>query len=124
MIKRLMFASIFLLYLVGAFSTVQAQNDAAGIVPHLGYGIHFGPNTGVDKNLVSQMGMDWVKIYELGHAWEFPGKKILYRFDLRWTQDWDAFKRNIADHIRAVANSPVDAIEIGNEPNLSIEWGY
>jgi hypothetical protein len=104
-----------------AVETVAARSD--DIVPHLGYGIHFGPNTNVSPALVNELGMDWVKIYELGQAYAFPGKRILYRIDLGWPSDWNQFRTDIAARVRAIAASPVEAIEVHNEPNLRNEWG-
>ncbi|HRE46156.1 MAG TPA: hypothetical protein PLD47_00390 [Aggregatilineales bacterium] len=107
---------------------VRAQDpppipDPATIPPHLGYGIHYAPNTNVNADaLVTQLGFDWVKIYELANAGRFPGKKILLRIDMRWQDNWDQFKANLTAYMRAVATSPVDAVEIHNEPNLSHEW--
>lgn len=92
--------------------------------PHLGYGIHFGPNTNINPGMVDDLGMDWVMIYELGMAYSFPGKHILYRIDLRWPGDWRAFKNSVAERVQALAGMPIEAIEIGNEPNLLNEWGH
>lgn len=100
------------------------QPDPALILPHLGYGIHFGPHTNVPApQLVNQLGFDWVKIYELGHAWMFPSKRILLRVDIGWQSDWAGFKRGFAEQVRQIAAAPVDAVEIHNEPNLRNEWG-
>jgi len=86
--------------------------------PHLGYGIHIAPNTNVNPSLVDQLGMDWVKIYEPGQVGAFPGKRILYRMDLRWPGDWNQFKGDVANRARALAGLKIAAVEIGNEPNL------
>src|SRR5262245_9000082 len=92
--------------------------------PHLGYGIHIAPNTNVNPSLVDQLGMDWVKIYEPGQVGAFPGKRILYRMDLRWPGDWNQFKGDVANRARALAGLKITAVEIGNEPNLINEWGH
>src|SRR5260221_2331659 len=68
--------------------------------------------------------MDWVKIYEPGQVGAFPGKRVLYRMDLRWPGDWNAFKGDVANRARALATLPITAVEIGNEPNLINEWGH
>src|SRR5205085_1751938 len=90
--------------------------------PHLGYGIHVAPNTNIDNNMVSELGMDWVKIYEPGQAGGFPDKRVLYRMDLKWPTDWDGFKVDVANRARGLANLHINAVEIGNEPNLVNEW--
>lgn len=90
--------------------------------PHLGYGIHIAPNTHVDPGLVNALGMDWVKIYEPGQAASYPNKHVLYRMDLRWPTDWPAFKAQVASHASGLAGLHIDAVEIGNEPNLVNEW--
>jgi hypothetical protein len=114
---------IFLIFSLGCLA-LPAHADDGDIPPHLGYGIHVGPNTDVDNSLVSQLGMDWVKIYEPGQAYAFPGKRILYRIDLTWPNNWTTFKNDIANRIRGIAGMPIDAVEIGNEPNLISEWGH
>ncbi|NDJ84572.1 MAG: hypothetical protein GYB66_01675 [Chloroflexi bacterium] len=92
--------------------------------PHLGYGIHFAPHTNSDPGLVDALGMQWVKIYDPGQVRQHPGKKILFRMDMRWPQDWDQFKRDIRARTQGLlAMGEVDAIEVHNEPNLRIEWG-
>jgi hypothetical protein len=90
--------------------------------PHLGYGIHIAPNTKLDPNLVNALGMDWVKIYDLAQAKDYPDKHVLFRFDLKWPTDWNAFKAQVADQARNLAGLHIDAVEIGNEPNLVNEW--
>jgi len=90
--------------------------------PHLGYGIHIAPNTNVDHNMVDALGMDWVKIYEPGQAKNYPNKRILYRMDLKWPSNWPGFKAAVADTARSLIGLNIDAVEIGNEPNLVNEW--
>ncbi len=95
---------------------------APSVPPHLGYGVHFAPNTPANPALVSALGMDWVKIYEPDQAGLFPGKKILYRMDLNWPNDWALFRAQVADRARVLIGSPITAVEVGNEPNLINEW--
>jgi hypothetical protein len=92
------------------------------IQPHLGYGIHYAPNTSVDTGLIDRLRFDWVKIYETGDAAKFPGRKILYRMDLKWPNDWNRFKADVSDQARNLIGSPITAVEVGNEPNLINEW--
>jgi hypothetical protein len=120
--RRLIFSlfALILCTLPGPQTTVQAQRPE----PHLGYGIHIAPDTVVDHNLVNELHMDWVKIYNLGQADAYPDKRILLRWDLRWPDDWNAFKQNIADYARALIGKHIDAVEVGNEPNLVNEWAH
>ncbi len=92
--------------------------------PHLGYGVHVAPNTAVDHSLVNALGMDWVKIYDPGQAQTYPDKHVLYRMDLRWPTDWPAFRVDVANRVRGLAGLHIDAVEVGNEPNLVNEWGH
>jgi len=104
-----------------AVAPVHAD-PADDIPPHLGYGIHFGPNTRTSPSLVNQLGFDWVKIYDLGQVGLFPGKRILYRWDMTWPTNWDSFRVSVAQTARVIAQADIDAVEIHNEPNLSNEW--
>jgi hypothetical protein len=90
--------------------------------PHLGYGIHVAPNTNVDHGLVDALRMDWVKIYDPGQAASYPNKRILYRMELRWPENWTQFRGDVATKARALIGTRIDAVEIGNEPNLVNEW--
>ena len=72
--------------------------------------------------MVNALGMDWVKIYEPGQAAAYPNKHILLRLDLKWPDDWNVFKANIAAQANGLAGLHIDAVEIGNEPNLVNEW--
>ncbi len=110
--------SILLVCLSGP-GLVRGQDQP---LPHLGYGVHVAPNTNVDHNLINALGMDWVKIYEPGQANGYPDKHVLYRMDLRWPTDWNAFKVDVANAARGLAGLHIDAVEIGNEPNLVNEW--
>ncbi len=68
------------------------------------------------------MGMDWVKVYSTDQLRDYPQQRVLYRIDLRhWPDDaWVAGLYNLANELDAAG---VDAVEIGNEPNLGREWG-
>ena len=98
-----------------------AQNETLP-EPHLGYGLHLDPNVGVDPAMVDYLGMDWVKLYADHQIPLFPNKRILFRQDMEWTNNWDAFRVWVADRARFLRDQGVDAIEIHNEPNLSLEW--
>lgn len=120
--RRLLLGCVLLIAgLAPAMSSAQpAPQD---IPPHLGYGVHFGPNTTISPSRVSELGMDWVKIYELGQASAFAGKHILLRVDLAWPDNWPQFRADFTSRVRAIAATSVEAVEIHNEPNLRHEWG-
>jgi hypothetical protein len=123
LIRFLLIPLIACLFL--ATTIVRADDEVpVEITPHLGYGIHFAPNTSVNPALVNQLNMDWVKIYDPGMAGLFPGKRVLYRLDLRWTNDWNGYRNSLYAAFQGIATLPIDAVEIGNEPNLINEWGY
>ena len=92
--------------------------------PHLGYGVHVGPHTNVDPALVNQLNMDWVKIYEIGQAAQYPNQRVLYRMDLNWPEDWAAFRDDIRRRAAEAAGFGIDAIEVRNERNLAMEWPH
>ena len=92
--------------------------------PHLGYGIHVGPHTSVSPALVDQLRMDWVKLYEVGQIGMFPTKRILFRMDLPWPSNWEAFRTSVRQRAAELAALGVDAIEVHNEPNLANEWPH
>ncbi len=102
--------------------SVHSRDEPPDPPPHLGYGVHVAPNTNVDHNLINALGVDWVKIYEPGQASAYPDKRVLYRMDLRWPTDWNAFKVEVAKRAREIIGLNIDAVEIGNEPNLVNEW--
>jgi hypothetical protein len=101
-------------------AATNAQNEMPP--PHLGYGIHLAPNTNLDVNLVNGLGFDWVKIYDTAQVKDYPNKRILFRMDLTWPDDWNQFKINVANRARELVNLRIDAVEVGNEPNLVNEW--
>lgn len=90
--------------------------------PHLGYGIHLGPHLAAAPDLIQQLGMDWVKVYEAGQVADYPMFRVLYRMDLDWPTDWAYFRSEVARRTRELVAHGVDAIEIHNEPNLALEW--
>lgn len=101
-----------------------AQQDTRSSLPdpHLGYGIHIDPNVPIDPELVNSLGMDWVKLYTDSQIPLFSGKRILFRQDMQWTTDWQAFRTWLTERARFLDTQGVDAIEVHNEPNLSLEW--
>ncbi len=101
-----------------------AQGDSSLPTPHLGYGIHVAPNTNVSPALVDQLRMDWVKLYEVGQIGAFPNKHILFRMDLPWPSNWEAFRISVRQRAAELGALGVDAIEVHNEPNLANEWPH
>lgn len=91
--------------------------------PHLGYGIHVAPYaSGGDPVLVDRLQMDWVKLYEPFQLEQYSDKQILFRMDFGWPNDWNQFRIDARNRIIELNSLGVDAIEVHNEPNLSIEW--
>ena len=43
--------------------------------------------------------MDWVKLYEVGQIGEYPNKRILFRMDLPWPANWEAYLATSIDTI-------------------------
>lgn len=103
-------------------NTVPSTHIQQLPAPHLDYGIHVAPYTNVDVSLVDSLRMPWVKLYTVDQIRQFPGKRILFRLDVNWTNDWENFRRNIQARVRELSDLGVDAIEVHNEPNLGIEW--
>ena len=119
---RIRFLISFLLLALAVPFTGSVHAQDAPPAPHLGYGIHLAPNTKLDPSLVTGLGVDWVKIYDLAQTKDFPNMHVLFRLDLKWPTDWNAFKAQVADQARSLAGLHIDAVEIGNEPNLVNEW--
>src|SRR5437870_4954340 len=106
----------FILYGFLAPGSARAQPDMPP--PHLGYGVHIAPNTTFDHNLVNALGVDWIKVYDSAQAKDFPDKHVLFRLDLTWPNDWGQFKIDVAKRAHDLIGQHIDAVEIGNEPNL------
>lgn len=88
---------------------------------HLGYGISVAPHLPSRPDLLNEMGMDWVKIYDTVQFADYPNQKILYRTEVRRLPD-EAWDRGLVDLAHQLVAQGVDAVEIGNEPNLGPEW--
>jgi len=119
--------SIFILavMMVGSMlvPSIPAQAQSGQIpAPHLGYGLHLDPNVPVDPAMVDELGMDWVKLYTESQIALFPNKRILFRQDLSITTDYDALYTWMQERARILDAQGVEAVEIHNEPNLSLEW--
>lgn len=109
----------------------QAAEPAAfavqGDVPRWGgYGISVGPHLDSRPDLLNQMGMDWVKVYDTAQIDDYPNQRVLFRVERDgYPPDWDleAWTNGLHELARELDQRGVDAVEIGNEPNLSQEWG-
>lgn len=103
---------------------IWAQSDTPGTPPHLGYGISVGPHSRVPPSLVDDLGMNWVKLYDTAQVPDFPNQHVLYRIDVPgMPTDLANWQDGLQDLARELAELGVDAVEIGNEPNLYSEWG-
>lgn len=90
----------------------------------LARGIHVKGATYQDDSLdkAVALGWEWIKIYDHPPAERLPFK-VLYRVNLPLPgEDWASWAnyRRIDAELYA---GRIDAYEIGNEPNLSVEWG-
>jgi hypothetical protein len=99
-----------------------AQSPGSLPPPHLGYGIHVGPHSTANPALVDQLRMDWVKLYTEGQIGIYDHKRILFRMDLGWPDDWSVFRTQVRERAARLGSLGVDAIEVHNEPNLATEW--
>ncbi len=91
---------------------------------HIGYGISVAPHVASRPDLLDQMGMDWVKIYDTSQLNDYPNQHVLYRVDVPPnTKDVSAWEGGLYNLAAELAMRGVDAVEIGNEANLSTEWG-
>ncbi len=103
----------------------SADAPGGGVPPHLGYGIHIGPYSPVPLEMIYALNVDWVKLYDVPQLDDYPGLRVLYRMDIhpRDGDDLEHFRAEIMKRTREVmATHPVEAIEVGNEPNLVSEW--
>jgi len=109
----------------GSHSTAQAQTPVTQRPRHVGYGISVGPHL-ISSNAesVRRLGFDWVKMYDTGQLGQFPGVNVLYRVDVRGypadISEWESGLRSLARQLDAAG---VEAVEVGNEANLTGEWG-
>jgi hypothetical protein len=107
---------------LAADTTDVQSKDVNQLEPHLGYGIHIAPHGPFDIRLLDQLGMEWVKLYSEEQIPIFQDKLILYRLDLGYPSNWQAFRADMRRIGQRMAERGVMAIEIHNEPNLAIEW--
>jgi hypothetical protein len=114
-----------MLYLGTPFEPAEAaQPRQVAHQRHLGYGINVGPHLKVPPTMLTELGLDWVKIYDLNQVDEFPDQHILYRTDVRgYPSSISAWEQEMVKLANRLELLGVEAVEIGNEPNLIIEWG-
>ena len=83
-----------------------------------GYGINVSiPYAAEHLNWASELGMDWIKVYEAAIDWPF---KVLRRIPANW-EDYDDLDAYCAK-VRSYVSPYTAAYEIGNEPNLDWAW--
>ena len=128
-LKRVLHRTLLLLTLTATLSAALLLNtNGVRSQPprprHLGYGISVGPHLPSRPDLLRQMGLDWVKVYDTAQIADYPGFHILYRIELNgYPDDIEAWERGLYDLAAELRVRGVDAVEIGNEPNLALEWG-
>ena len=123
-------AAIILLALISVTSSsgfttqtdpAQAQQNRGS---HIGYGISVLPHVQSRPDLLDNMNMDWVKIYSTSQLNDYPNQRVLYRVDVPMNpDDYDGWEQGLPALARELADRGVEAVEIGNEANLSFEWG-
>ncbi len=114
-----------LILLAGGTPTLaQSPTETPQPLPpaHLGYGTHIGPHLPAPLETITGLGMDWVKVYDAGQVDDYPTLRVLFRMDLDWPNDWAYFRSEVERRTRELVQRGVDAIEVHNEPNLSLEW--
>jgi len=100
-----------------------AEAQAESRARHIGYGISVVPFEQSRPDLLDAMGMDWVKIYSTSQLNDYPNQHVLYRVDIpKNPNDFGNWERGLPDLARELSSRGVDAVEIGNEFNLSFEW--
>ena len=111
--------------LVAAYHTVlpAAYSQQVGLVRYGGYGISVGPWLPSRPDLLDQMQMDWVKVYQTAQLRDYPNQRVLYRIEIDYWPN-EAWVRGLYDLARELGAAGVDAVEIGNEPNLGAEWTW
>lgn len=94
-----------------------------GAARYGGYGISVGPWLPSRPDLLDAMNMDWVKVYQTSQLRDYPNQRVLYRINITYWPD-EAWVRGLYDLARELNAAGVDAVEIGNEPNLGAEWRW
>jgi hypothetical protein len=124
--RRWYLSGLILLFALLALSgaPARAQEGEHEPPPHLGYGISVGPHSRVSPALLDDLGLDWVKLYDLTQVENFPNQHVLYRIDVRgMPANLAIWRSDMVNLARDLNRLGVDAVEVGNEPNLYSEWG-
>jgi hypothetical protein len=121
-------AALALAFVVIAWrGAVPGAVAAPGRLPRYGgYGISIGPWIDQRPDLLNQMGMDWVKLYDTSQIASYPDHRILFRLERDgYPPEWEleGWERGLYSIAAELSQRGVDAVEIGNEPNLASEWG-
>lgn len=120
---RLLAITFILIVIAAVVSRATAPAEAAGAGRHIGYGISVAPHVPSRPDLLNAMGMDWVQIYSTSQLGHYPGQHVLYRVDIPYADpNYDEWERGLPNLARELAAAGVDAVQIGNEPNLAFEW--
>lgn len=122
--------SLFIILFLSVLLIIEDDTAPAEAVPpalprpHLGYGIHIAPNAGGGgQGVADLLGMDWVKLYDPPQVAGYPNKKILFRMDFGWPNDWNQFRIDTRARLAELDRyGGVEAVEVHNEPNLRAEW--
>lgn len=88
---------------------------------HIGYGISVAPHQPARPDLLDEMGMDWVKVYDTPQIADYPGRNVLFRVNTDPANP-DGWERGLYDLAPELASRGAVAVEIGNEANLAGEW--
>lgn len=90
---------------------------------HIGYGISIAPHLPSRPDLLDEMGMDWVMIYSTSQLNDYPNQRVIYRVNFPpRPEEMDDWERGLYYLARELDSRGVDAVQIGNEPNLAFEW--
>jgi hypothetical protein len=87
-----------------------------------GLGISVAPHLPARPDLLTDLGMTWVKVYDTPQIADYPGQHVLFRVNID-PVDLDGWERGLYDLAPELARRGAEAVEIGNEANLAAEWG-
>ena len=85
-------------------------------------GISVAPHLPSRPDQLDALGMTWVKVYQTDQISEYPNQHVLYRIDID-PGSLDGWEQGLDELALELASRGVNAVEIGNEPNLAFEWG-
>lgn len=115
---------VLVLALTPVLAPDHARADPAQVRSHIGYGISVAPHLPSRPDLLDELGMNWVKVYDTEQIPDYPHQRVLYRVDVRgYPDNIEGWETGLHDLARQLQGLGVAAVEIGNEPNLTSEWG-